>query len=63
MIALGLAIELVLALRVARASMGGVGGHAEWVRDVSKRPRLQRSPIWLWSTALVALGAVIALWG
>jgi len=63
LIALGLAIELTLALRMLRASVGGVGGHAEWVRDVSRRPRLERDAKWLWSTALVVLGALLAFFG
>lgn len=63
LIAAGLLGEIVLALRMLRASVGGVGGHAEWVRDVSRRPRLDRDPRWLWATALVVMGAVIASFG
>ncbi|MBM4267663.1 MAG: hypothetical protein FJ144_13795 [Deltaproteobacteria bacterium] len=63
LIAAGLLVELALTLRLLRATVGGVGGHAEWVRDVSKRPRLQRSPAWLLATALVLAGAAIAAWG
>ena len=60
LITLGLVIEAVLLLRLVRATAGGVGGHAEWVRDVSVRPRLQRHPLWGWATALVVIGAAIA---
>ncbi len=60
LILVGLVIELTLVLRVARATVGGVGGHAEWVRDVSRRPRLARDPKWLWATGLVVGGAAIA---
>ena len=63
LIVAGLAIEFVLALRMLRASVGGVGGHAEWVRDVSRRPRLERDPKWLWATALVVLGGLLAAFG
>lgn len=62
LIAAGLLVEMVLVLRLLRATVGGVGGHAEWVRDVSRRPRLQRSPGWLGAAALVIAGAAIALW-
>lgn len=63
MIAAGLLVELALTLRLLRATVGGVGGHAEWLRDVSKRPRLLRSPAWLGATVLVLVGAAVALWG
>jgi hypothetical protein len=52
----------VLSVRVLRASVGGVGGHAEWVRDVSTRPRLSRSPAWSAAVALIATGAALGLW-
>jgi hypothetical protein len=61
LLAAGVLIHVVLTLRLARATSGGVGGHAEWVRDVSTRPRMQASPAWLIGAALVALGASIAL--
>ncbi len=61
LLAAGVLMHVVLALRMARASTGGVGGHAEWVRDVSSRPRLERSPAWMVGAALVAVGAAIAL--
>lgn len=58
----GLAIQIVLVLRLARLSTGGVGGHAEWVRDRSARPRLARSPGWLAATILVGCGVVLWMW-
>lgn len=61
LLGLGVGIHVVLLLRLLRATAGGVGGHAEWVRDVSLRPRLRRSPAWLVGSALVALGASLAL--
>ncbi len=63
LIAVGLAVEVTLALRMVRASVGGVGGHAEWVRDVSRRPRLERDSKWMWATALVILGGIVAAVG
>lgn len=63
LIGVGLVIELTLALRMVRASVGGVGGHAEWVRDVSRRPRLERDSKWLWATVLVIVGGVLAALG
>jgi len=61
LIALGVGIQLTLALRLVRSSVGGVGGHAEWVRDVSRRPRIERDPTWLGATALVIVGALVAV--
>lgn len=58
-----LAGEIGLALRMLRASVGGVGGHAEWLRDVSRRPRLDRDRGWLWATVQALVGAVIAAFG
>lgn len=60
LIAAGLVVEVFLVLRIMTASTGGVGGHAEWVRDVSERPRLRRHPLWFWATGLVVVGAVVA---
>jgi hypothetical protein len=60
-LAAGVVVHVVLLLRLLRATAGGVGGHAEWVRDVSHRPRLERSPAWLVGSALVAIGASLAL--
>jgi len=61
LLGIGVGIHVVLMLRLAHATAGGVGGHAEWVRDVSTRPRMRRSPAWLVGFALVALGAALAL--
>ena len=61
LLGIGVGIHVVLLLRLVRATAGGVGGHAEWVRDVSLRPRLRRSPAWLVGAALVAVGATVAL--
>lgn len=52
-----------LSLRVLRASVGGVGAHAEWVRDVSVRPRLGRNPVWGMGVALLVGGIIAALAG
>ena len=62
LMATGLAVHLTLALRLARATMGGVGGHAEWVRDVSTRPRLRRSPAWFVGLALIVAGLALVPW-
>jgi hypothetical protein len=62
LLAAGFLLTFVLSLRVLRASVGGVGGHAEWVRDVSVRPRLARSPAWAAGVALVAAGIALGLW-
>jgi hypothetical protein len=56
----GLVIEVALVLRLARASTGGVGGHAEWVRERAVRPRLLQSPAWLAAMMLVVAG--VGLW-
>lgn len=61
LLASGVLVHVVLMLRLLKATAGGVGGHAEWVRDVSLRPRMRRSPAWLVGSALVALGASLAL--
>ena len=55
-------LTFVLSLRVLRASVGGVGGHAEWVRDVSLRPRLARSRGWAVGVSLLVTGIALALW-
>ncbi len=60
LIAAGLVIEVTLVLHMVRASVGGVGGHAEWVRDVSRRPGLERDSKWMWATGLVIVGAIVA---
>jgi len=59
----GLLVQLALTVRLVRASAGGVGGHAEWVRDASIRPRLRRNPAWLVAIGLVLVGFGVALWG
>lgn len=62
LLAAGAGWSFVLSVRMLRASVGGVGGHAEWVRDVSTRPRLARSPAWGAAVALIASGAALGLW-
>jgi hypothetical protein len=62
LLATGAVWTFVLSVRMLRASVGGVGGHAEWVRDVSTRPRLSRSPAWGAAVALIATGAILGLW-
>ena len=57
----GLLIHVALGLRLVRASAGGVGGHAEWVRESSTRPRLRRSPAWLLALALIIVGFALAV--
>lgn len=52
----GLAVQVMLVLRLARATVGGVGGHAEWVRERAVRPRVMRDPAWLAGAALVLAG-------
>ena len=44
-----------------RSTLGGVGGHAEWVRAMSVRPRLDRTPAWGLGLALAAAGVLAAL--
>jgi len=63
LMAAGLLVHLVLIVRLARASMGGVGAHAEWVRDVATRRRLRESPAWLAGLLLVVAGIALALRG
>jgi hypothetical protein len=62
LLATGFLSTFLLSIRVLRASVGGVGGHAEWVRDVSVRPRLARSPVWAVGVGLIAAGTAIGLW-
>jgi hypothetical protein len=61
LMAAGLLVHVALGVRMMRASMGGVGGHAEWVRESSTRPRLARSPAWLAGLVLVLAGLGVAL--
>jgi hypothetical protein len=56
----GLVVHSLMLLRIVRATAGGVGGHAEWVRDTSTRPRLARHPAWVVGIALVVAGLVVA---
>jgi hypothetical protein len=58
----GLLVQVAAILRLARASAGGVGGHAEWVRERSLRARLLASPAWLTGMLLVVAGLVLGLW-
>ena len=61
LLAAGLAVQVVLTARLMRTTLGGVGGHAEWVRAMSVRPRLDRSPAWGLGIALAVAGVVAAL--
>jgi hypothetical protein len=63
LVAAGLVVQLLQLGRLVRASAGGAGGHAEWVRDVSTRRRLRESPIWLLAAGLVAAGAAVSFFG
>lgn len=63
LLAAGFAASFLLSIRMLRASVGGVGGHAEWVRDVSLRPRLGSSPAWGVSLLLIVCGMLSALAG
>ncbi len=58
----GLLVHVALTLRLVWASLGGVGGHAEWVRERSRRPRLARSPAWLVGLVFILLGLFVVLW-
>jgi hypothetical protein len=61
LVAGGVAVQAALALRLARATAGGVGGHAEWVRETSRRPRIRQSPAWAVGAALVLAGLTLFL--
>lgn len=61
LLASGVVLHLVLTVRLLRVTRGAGGGHAEWVREVSDRPRARNTPAWLAGSALVAIGAVVAL--
>jgi hypothetical protein len=63
LVAAGLVVQLAQLGRLARASAGGVGGHAEWVREASTRRRLRESPLWLLGVGLVAAGALVCFFG
>lgn len=59
---LGFLLHLWVALRLARATTAPVGGHAEWVRERSTRPRLAASPVWAAGVALLVAGLAFVLW-
>jgi hypothetical protein len=61
LLAAGLVVQVVLTARLVRTTLGGVGGHAEWVRAMSVRPRLDRTPAWGLGIALAVAGVVAAL--
>ena len=61
LVAAGVAVQVILAVRLGLASMGGVGGHAEWIRDVEERPRIMESRAWAIGVGLVVLGLAVAL--
>jgi hypothetical protein len=61
LLAAGLIVQVVPTARLVRSTLGGVGGHAEWVRAMSVRPRLARSPAWGLGIALAAAGVLVAL--
>lgn len=63
LVAAGLVVQLAQIVRLARVSAGGVGGHAEWVREGSTRRRLRESPVWLLGAGLVAAGAAVSFFG
>jgi hypothetical protein len=57
----GLLLQVALGLRLLRATVGGVGGHAEWVRASSTRPRLHQSPGYFLALALIISGFALAV--
>jgi hypothetical protein len=59
----GLLVQVAQVVRLARTSAGGVGGHAEWVREASTRRRLRESPLWLLGVGLAAAGALVSFAG
>ena len=61
LLAAGLILQVVLTARLVRTTLGGVGGHAEWVRAMSVRPRLDRTPAWGLGIALAVAGVIAAL--
>ncbi len=61
--AAGWLLHLGTAFRLVRATLGGAGGHAEWVRETSVRPRIARSPAWVWGWLLLGAGALVAALG
>jgi len=61
LMSLGFLVQLWLTLRLTRATVEPAGGHAEWVREGSTRPRLVASPAWGVGLALVLVGLVLVL--
>jgi hypothetical protein len=61
LIAAGWLVHVRTALRLVQAHLGGAGGHAEWVRASSVRPRIRRSPAWWCGWGLMAAGAALAV--
>jgi len=59
---LGFLLHLWGTLRLARATTDPVGGHAEWVRERSTRPRLAASPAWAAGVVLLVAGLALVLW-
>jgi len=62
LMAAGFAVHLALMARFTRASLGGVGAHAEWVREVATRRRVRESPAWLVGLLLILAGLAVGLW-
>jgi hypothetical protein len=62
-VAAGWLLHVLMTLRLVRAQLGGAGGHAEWVRASSLRPRIRRSPAWWWGWTLMATGTALAVLG
>lgn len=62
LLAAGFALQAVLAARMVRSTLDAAGGHAEWVRVMGTRPRLERDPLWGVGVALTLAGVVVALW-
>ena len=60
LIAAGWAVHASLLARLLRATLTPAGGHAEWVRERSLRPRLRRSPLWAVGWLLVIVGVALA---
>ena len=62
-VATGWLLHVLMTARLVRAQLGGAGGHAEWVRASSLRPRIRRSPAWWWGWSLMAVGVALAVLG
>ena len=62
LMSLGFLVHLWVTLRLTRATVEPVGGHAEWVREGSTRPRIAASPAWGVGLALVVAGLLLVLW-